>query len=118
MCMIRAFSLIMIVFMMISSGSAHAGMSGSIIDEGHKSLLAQEHGDHEKMVMDHDRIAGEELTGHQLGCGLGHCAIACGFLLQHFAFTAPEDFGSVIVANAERLLVGGTTAFEPPPPKV
>ncbi len=114
----RFMSLLLIVFMTLSSVSAHAGMLDVAIDQDHASMMAHEHADHETMEMVHDDAPTGGHSSHQLGCGLGHCAIACGFLLQHFAFAAPENVGSSKITYTERLLVGGTTAFEPPPPKV
>ena len=114
----RFMSLLLIVFMTLSSVSAHAGMFDAAIGQDHASMMAYEHADHETMAMVHDDASTDSHSGHQLGCGLGHCAIACGFLLQQFAFATPENVGSSKIAYTERLLVGGTTAFEPPPPKV
>ncbi len=111
-------SLLLIVFMTLSSVSAHAGMLGSTVDQDHVSMMAMDHNDHELVAMDHGGVPIYDHSDHQLSCGLGHCAIACGFLLQHFVFSAPENISSLTITCTERLLVGGTTAFEPPPPKV
>lgn len=70
------------------------------------------------MAMGHDVDPVDDNSGHQLGCGIGHCAIACGFILQHFVFSAPEAVCAVENSSPEQRLVGGTLAFEPPPPKV
>lgn len=114
----RLISLLLIVFMTASGVSAHAGMLVSAIDENDASSLVQVHENHQMMAMDHSVDLVEDHSGHQLGCGMGHCAIACGFILQQFAFSAPEAVSIVETHVSELRLVGGILAFEPPPPKV
>lgn len=114
----RFVSLLLIVFMTASSVSAHAGMLGSAMGEAHDTSTVQTHVNHQMMAMDHDVDLVEDHSAHQLGCGMGHCAIACGFILQQFAFCAPETISAVETKASELRLVGGILAFEPPPPKV
>lgn len=114
----RFVSLLLIVFMTVSSVSAHAGMFGSVMGKAHDTSTVQTHDDHQMMAMDHDVDLVEDHSGHQLGCGMGHCAIACGFILQQFALSAPEAVSIAETPESELRLVGGILAFEPPPPKV
>lgn len=108
-----------IVFLTVSSFSAHAGMTMSVADASQAAHQQMSDHDHSKMMeMDVDDLMDADHSGHASNCSLGHCAISCAVIISQFSFKAAETVASSDLWAGEHRLIGKTTAFEPPPPKV
>jgi len=114
----RVTGLLLIVFLAISSVSAHAGAAIAVADTSqtaHQQMSDHDHGEMMKMGAG-DAMKAEHIA-HVSGCSLGHCAIACALILSHFSFSASEVMSPSDHWMGDHRLIGKATAFEPPPPK-
>jgi len=117
--MSRFTGLLLVVFLTVSSFSAHAGMAMAVADASQAAHRQMPDHDHSKMLaMAPNDLMDTEDSGHLSNCSLGHCAIGCAGILSEFSFTASDISISSDHWARNYQLIGEATAFEPPPPKV